>query len=117
MSIDPPIRILYDGNCPLCCRQVAFLKRRDPKEKLRFSDIRSTLNLPLPIEPLEKQIHAVMPDGSIVARMDVIRAAYREVGLGWIVAPTGWLILRPCFNALYGMVAKHRLTISRWWRC
>jgi len=108
-----PIQILYDGNCPLCCRQVDFLKRRDSKERLRFSDIRSARNLPLPIEQLEKQIHAVLPDGSIVERMDVIRAAYQEVGLGWIAAPTGWPILRSCFDALYGMVATNRQAISR----
>ena len=65
------------------------------------------------MEELEKQIHAILPDGTVINRMDVIRAAYKEVGLGWISAPTGWPILRPLFDALYGVVAKYRLSISR----
>ncbi len=116
MPANRPIRILYDGNCPICRRKVAFLKKRDRKGKLRFSDIREAEGLPkqtgIPMEQLEKQIHAVLPDGTVIRRMDVIRAAYREVGLGWLAAPTGWPILRPCFDALYGLVAKYRLAIS-----
>jgi len=65
------------------------------------------------MEQLEKQIHAVLPDGTVIRRMDVIRAAYREVGLGWLALPTGWPILRPLFNALYDGVAKYRQSISR----
>ena len=111
------IRILYDGDCPICCRKTAFLKRRDHKEKLHFSDIREANFQPLEtgisMKELEKQIHAILPDGSVINRMDVIRAAYHEIGLGWIAAPTGWLILRPLFNGLYGFGAKYRQSISR----
>ena len=120
MSSSPPIRILYDGNCPICCRKVNFLKKRDHEGKLCFSDIQITANLPvqtgIPMEQLEKQIHAVLPDGTIINRMDVIRAAYQETGLGWLAAPTGWPVLRPVFDALYGLVAKYRQAISRLWR-
>ncbi len=117
MLANRPIRILYDGNCPICRRKVAFLKKCDRKEKLCFSDIREEESLPrqtgIHMEQLEKQIHAVLPDGTVIRRMDVIRAAYREVGLGWLAAPTGWPVLRPCFDALYGLVAKYRLAIGR----
>lgn len=113
-------RILYDGNCPICCRKVAFLKKRDRAAKLCFSDIRSTENLSeqagIPMEQLERQIHAVLPDGTVISRMDVIRAAYREVGLGWLAAPTGWPVLRSLFDVLYGLVAKYRQSISWLWR-
>ncbi len=95
---------------------MAFLKARDPKGKLCFSDIRGAEHLPLPMEQLDQQIHAVMPDGSIINRMDVIRAVYREVGLGWIATLMDWPVLRPCFDVLYGGIAKYRHAISRWWR-
>ena len=62
---------------------------------------------------LEQQIHAVLPDGTVIRRMEVIRAAYRKIGLGWLTAPTGWPLLRPLFDTLYAGVAKHRQTLSR----
>ncbi len=65
---------------------------------------------------LEKQIHAILPDGSLVSRMDVIREAYRAIDLYWLIAPTGWPILRPLFDWLYDFVAKHRMPISRFFR-
>jgi predicted DCC family thiol-disulfide oxidoreductase YuxK len=119
-SANRAIHILYDGSCPICCRKVAFLKRRDHAGKIFFSDIRSTENLSeptgLPKEQLEKQIHAILPDGTGISRMAVIRAAYWEVDLGWVAAPTGWPVLRPLFDRLYDFVAKYRQTISRLWR-
>lgn len=111
------MRIFYDGNCPLCCRKRDFLKQRDRNNKLLFSDIRDDRFQPEEIgvsfEELEKQIYALLKDGSIVKRMDVIREAYRELGMGWLIAPTGWPFFRPLFDALYLLVAKYRMTLSR----
>ena len=117
MKTQHSIHILYDGNCPICCRKTEFLKRHDQQGKLLFSDIRAenfhTLKTGIPQHDLQKQIHAILRDGSIVSRMEVIRAAYREIGLGWIIAPTDWPLFRPLFDRLYDFVAKHRLSISR----
>lgn len=114
------IRILYDGSCPICCGKVKFLKKRDAKGKFSFSDIRAAdfqpLEIGISMEVLEKQIHAVMPDGSVISRMEVIRAAYREIGLGWLASPTGWPILRPLFDRLYEQIAKNRKSISRFFQ-
>ena len=111
------MEILYDGNCPICRRKVSFLQKRDKNERLSFSDIRNPefncMESGRSIAELEKQIHAILIDGAVIHRMDVIRAAYREIGLGWLVKPTGWPILRPLFDNLYGFIAKHRLSISR----
>lgn len=120
MSTREPLRILYDGDCPICRRKAHFLQKRDRKGALRFSNIREPGFQPLEtgvsMAELEKQIHAVLPDGRVISRMEVIRAAYREIGLGWLAAPTGWPVLRPLFDALYGFVAKHRLSISRFFQ-
>jgi predicted DCC family thiol-disulfide oxidoreductase YuxK len=117
MPENDSIRILYDGDCPICCHKTAFLKRRDHKGKLHFSDIRKMdaqhLETDISMKDLERQIHAIMPDGTVISRMDVIRAAYRAIGLGWITGPTGWPILRPLFDCLYGLVAQYRQSISR----
>ncbi len=109
--------ILYDGNCPICCAKRAFLQRRDRNEKLTFADIRSAefqdLEIPVSIALLEREIHSVRPDGQILRGMEVIRAAYREIGLGWLATPTGWSLLRPLFDRLYAWVARNRIPISK----
>ena len=114
------IRILYDGDCPICCRKVSFLQRRDRKGKLHFSDIRqpgfNPMEIGISMEILEQQIHAILPDGTVVSRMDVIRSAYREIGLGWLAIPMGWPLMRPLLDGLYGLVAKYRLSISQFFR-
>ena len=43
----------------------------------------------------------------------VVRQAYRAVGLGWILAPTGWPVLRPVFDWLYLGFARYRVRLGR----
>lgn len=118
MQADAPTYILYDGNCPLCVRKKEILLQRDKQKRLHFIDIRSPSFSPKKYsrtpEILEQQIHAILPDGTLAARMEAIRAAYRAIGLGWLIAPTGWPVLRPMFDHLYTFIARHRMKLSRW---
>ena len=42
MSDTMEIRVLYDGECPLCVREIRFLERRDGgRLRLEFEDIAS----------------------------------------------------------------------------
>ncbi|VGO14385.1 hypothetical protein PDESU_02946 [Pontiella desulfatans] len=113
-------QLLYDGNCPICCRKVAFIERRDAKRSLEFIDIRApdfkAEDTGIEFQTLETRIHAVLPDGSMASGMEAVRAAYRAIGLGWLVSPTGWPILRIVFDALYRLVAQNRMLISRFIR-
>jgi hypothetical protein len=45
-------------------------------------------------------MHGVFPDGRIVRKVEAFRQAYRAVGLGWLLAPTGWPLLRQVFDGL-----------------
>ncbi len=60
-------------------------------------------------------LHVRTPDGRVVCAMEAVRAAYRAVGLGWLVAPTGWPGLRPVFDRLYAAFARNRLTWGAAW--
>ncbi len=120
MEAKPTMLIFYDGDCPLCCAKRDFLQRRDRKGVLQFSNIRA-----LDFQPLENlpdrdvlafEIHSVAPDGRVLRAMEVIREAYRMIGLGWLMAPTGWPLLRPLFDRLYTHVARNRHRYSRMFR-
>jgi predicted DCC family thiol-disulfide oxidoreductase YuxK len=57
-------------------------------------------------------LHGVFPDGSQTRGVETFREAYRAVGLGWILAPTGWPILRPLCNGLYFLFARYRVHLG-----
>jgi predicted DCC family thiol-disulfide oxidoreductase YuxK len=59
--------VLYDGQCPLCQRSVAILRRLDWFGALHFQDARDTEHLPecdVPLEPtrLLEEMHVVTPN-------------------------------------------------------
>lgn len=111
----PDFTLLYDGECPLCSREVAMLRRRDRAGRLGCIDISApgfdAARYGTTQGALMARIHGVLPDGRLVRDVEVFRRAYAAVGLGWLVAPTRWPLLRPLFDAAYRVFARNRL---RW---
>jgi predicted DCC family thiol-disulfide oxidoreductase YuxK len=111
------LKILYDGQCSICRRAMEGLKRRDPQERIIPEDISNPAFDPgrygLTAEQVRFAMHVVLPDGRVLRAMAAVRAAYSAVGLGWLVAPTGWLGIRWLADAFYGFFARHRLGFSR----
>lgn len=110
------IRVLYDGECPLCTREIRFLQRRDRGRGLvLFEDIAAPSFDPavygLDAQQVMARIHGVLPDGRVVEGLEVFRRVYAGVGLGWLVAPTRWPGLQPLADLVYRVFARNRL---RW---
>jgi len=109
--------ILYDGTCPICQREIAWLRRRNKQNRLGFQDIHADdfepRHLNKTIEHLMAEIHGIYADGTVIKGMPVFRATYTAIGLGWLMAPTDWPVLRPIFDALYAWFARHRLSLGR----
>lgn len=114
---DAPIKILYDGRCPLCKREVRAVSRYDKHGAIEPVDITSpdfdaeALGLTRPA--VHARMHAIMPDGSIVSGMEAFRRIYDAIGMGWLWCWTGWPILRPIFDVLYAGFAKVRPRLQR----
>ena len=112
-----PLTLLYDGTCPVCSLEMDNLRARNVEGKLAFVDITTPGFDALPwgatLAEMNAQIHAVRPDGSLIFGVEVLRLAYQAVGLGWLLAPTGWAPMRPFFDAGYRVFARHRQTLSR----
>lgn len=109
------LKLLYDGDCPLCSREVAMLRRRDGRARIRFEDISATdfdaTRYGLDQQTVMARIHAVLPDGRVIEGMEVFRRAYAAVGLGWLIAPSRWPGIGRLFDAAYRSFARNRL---RW---
>lgn len=117
--MNPPgwqVKVLYDGECPLCMREIRFLKARDRKGRIAFEDIAAPGFDPAPYgldaATVMARIHGVLPDGRIVEGVEVFRRLYEQVGLGWLLAPTRWPLLRPIFDAAYRAFARNRLRLT-----
>lgn len=110
------VEVFYDGDCPLCRREINMLRRWDKQHKILFTDIAAAGFDPAPLgvsqETLMAEIHARLPDGRLVTGVEVFRRLYTAVGLGWLVAPTRLPILRHGLDAAYRVFAKNRLRLT-----
>lgn len=61
----------------------------------------------------QRVIHGQLADGSIIRGMEVFRVAYREIGLGFLLAPTAWPILKPIFDCAYLIFARNRKRLGK----
>lgn len=111
------LTILFDGLCPVCAREMGFLRNRDRARRIEFVDIaaagfdpgRFGLSMPQVIGAM----HAVLPDGRVIVGVEVFRRAYALVGLGWLLRWTAWPLLRPVADFGYRIFARVRPRFSK----
>lgn len=121
MNTNYPLTLLYDASCPVCALEMDHLRQRceaaGAADRLRFVDIAAegfdAAAFGATFDALDAEIHGVRPDGSLIRGVQVLRLAYAAAGIGWVLQPTGWPLLRPAFDAGYRVFARHRRAISR----
>lgn len=112
------IELLYDGECPLCLREVDFLKKRDAGRFLvSFVDIADDNYNPeehggVDFETAMGRIHALLPDGTVIKNIEVFRRVYEILGMGWIYAITKLPVIGAIADKLYEIWADRRLALS-----
>ncbi|OAY73207.1 Uncharacterized protein, mitochondrial [Ananas comosus] len=112
------IKMLYDGDCPLCMREVNMLKERNKSYgAIEFVDISSKDYSPeenegLDYETVMGRIHAILSDGTVVRDVEAFRRLYEEIGLGWVYTVTKYEPVATIANAIYSIWAKYRLQIT-----
>ena len=113
----PDFILFYDGACPICIQEVRGLMRMNKQGKLAFQDINAASFKPedfqLSHAELMAEIHGLKASGELIKGMPVFRELYSAVGLGWLLAPTTWPVLKPVFDYLYQVFAKNRSKLGR----
>ena len=116
MATKERYRMLYDGACPICSREVLWLHRRRP-EAIEAVDISAegfdAAGFGLTDEQVDAALYGIRADGSVTVGMASLREGYRLAGLGWLMAWTGWWPARPAFDAFYRWFARNRMRIGR----
>lgn len=112
------LKLLYDGECPLCLREVNFLQKRDAGRGLvAFVDIADDRYTPdahggVDFETAMGRIHAILPDGTVIKNVAVFRCVYEILGMGWVYAATKLPIIGTIVEFVYGIWADWRLALT-----
>lgn len=115
-AYDYDVEVFFDGECPLCSREIAMLRRLDRRARIRFTDIASPAFDPAPVgvsmQTLMDRIHARLPNGELIEGVEVFRRLYAAVGFGFFVAISRLPIVSALLELAYRVFAKNRLRLT-----
>ncbi|MBA1230672.1 DUF393 domain-containing protein [Pseudomonas viridiflava] len=107
-----PLTLYFDGECPLCAREVNVLRARAAPHRLHFVDISDEAFDPVAVgytlEQMESALHARFDDGTWVTGLDATLWSWRAAGLGVWAAPLSWPAFRPLLNVAYRLFCRWR---------
>jgi predicted DCC family thiol-disulfide oxidoreductase YuxK len=101
---DPQVTVWYDGDCPLCLREIGLMRRLDTHGAIAFIDVHEGKGCPLEPEVLLERFHAQERGKTLVSGAEAFAAMWRAIPL-----------LRPL-----GLLARNRLVLAaleRAYRC
>lgn len=105
-----PFEVFFDGDCPLCRREIDMIRRKDKSRRLLLTDIAAEEFQPseVPLERLMKEIHGRFSDGTYVVGVDVFREIYERLGFGRVVGLTRWPVVRTLLGFAYSLFSRIR---------
>ena len=107
------LEVFYDGDCPLCRREIEFLRRRDRGGRIRFTNISATTFEASAYgktqDEFMERIHGLLPDGFWVAGVEVFRRLYDAIGFRPLVFLTRLPLISHALDFGYRVFAANRL--------
>jgi predicted DCC family thiol-disulfide oxidoreductase YuxK len=107
---DQKFEVFYDGDCPLCRREIQMIRRKDTQQSLVLTDISSSTfeSKDRSLNELMREIHGRYGDGRYVTGVEVFREIYSRIGFARLVKPSRWPVIRTILNGSYSLFAKIR---------
>ncbi len=112
---DFAVELFYDGDCPLCMREVRLMRRLDKAGVLRLTDLHTVGSDDVEgrsFEALMARMHGRLRDGRWVTGVEVFRQAYAAVGFRRLVAISRLPGVRQLLDLAYHVFAKNRLRLT-----
>lgn len=111
------VKLLYDGECPLCKREISFLKSKDDRCKIDFVDISTKdyspdANNNIDYETAMSQIHAIDGKGGLLVGIPAFASVYARSQLLVTSTLLRLPFMKPLFKVFYTLFAKYRLLIT-----
>lgn len=112
----PAVEVFFDGACPLCAKEVAFVRRLDRASRVLFTDIAApdfeASSIGRTQSDLMARIQARLPDGTFVEGVEVFRRMYAAAGLGPLVVLTRIPGVSHLLDLGYQWFARNRLRLT-----
>lgn len=114
MKTGGTLKLFYDGACPICSKEIKHLTKRSKNDELQFIDIASKEDFDsargnLSYSQAMSQMHALDAEGNTLVGLDAFAAAYARCHMPFLSTLLNISFLRPIFNPLYRLFAKHRM--------
>lgn len=111
------IKLLYDGECPICNREICILQKKDSQSKINFIDIASKEFSPIENNNIDyntamSQMHAIDDKGNFLIGLEAFAAVYARCQL--LVTSTVLRIpfIKNFLKPFYKLFAKNRLWLT-----
>jgi predicted DCC family thiol-disulfide oxidoreductase YuxK len=111
------VEVFFDGECPLCRREIAMLRRMDRKHAVGFIDIAEPgfepkdHGLEVDHAALMARIHGRRANGELIEGVEVFRELYAAVGLRRLAAFSRLPGIAWLAELGYRIFAKNRLRL------
>ena len=111
-----PLTVFFDGACPICDREIALMKRLDRRRRLEFCDFSAqeydAASSGFAAADLGEVIHARWADGSVITGVEVFRAMWEAVGLGFLARLSRLSLVEPLVLKAYAWFARNRMRLT-----
>ena len=100
VNTEPPLTVWFDGGCPLCRREIAWMKGQTRPEAVQYIDVRKADSCPLDPSLLLARFHAQERDGPLLSGAAAFAALWRRsralrlLGLAACWPPALWVMER-----------------------
>lgn len=116
MSNSGQFQVFFDGDCPLCKREIDWLRKRDKHNQVEFIDIAGpSFDASIygkTYEQLMAEIHGRTSDGQWVIGVEVFRHLYQAAGFNLPVRLSRLPIIRTGLDLGYRVFARYRTRIT-----
>lgn len=108
--------VLYDGECNMCRRMVAWCARRDTRRQMDFVPSQmgpADLMTPALVKATEQSVHVVTTDGTILKAGRAVLYIFGKLGWRRFERFFSWGPILAIVEFFYGIVARHRIAFSK----
>ena len=108
------VTVWYDGECPLCLREIGLMRRLDTRGAIEFIDVHGGKDCPLDPAVLLERFHAREGANVLVSGAAAFAAMWRAIP---VLRPLGLLARNPVVLAVleraYVMFLRYRPRLQR----
>ncbi len=110
------VEVFFDGDCPLCMREIRMLQRKDTESRIQFTDIAGpgfrAADYGRTQDDFMAKIHGRLGDGTWIEGPEVFRQLYAAIGFKRLANLSRAPGIDQAVGLAYQLFAKNRLKLT-----